>query len=217
MIQTDGASAAQMSHDEGALIKRLLQYFFCTLDGHCTSVQCMSNGEPWDFRKSGNSCDWLHFIGSDGIVDACRNTEFLVQVKCNHASQQGCVLCGVFRSGQIIDHLLIDADGTVRACDDISASGAYCSQCVHADAVALQRISYLFVTEGELVQNIAELCHLFLCVTNGFLEYFFGIIIHSDFAGCGTEVQNKNTFFFCFVISFSLFPGISDITSARIL
>ncbi len=74
------------------------------------------------FRNTAYSAERDLLIRSDSIINAYRDTVFLVEVECDHASDQGRMLGEILRPCQEVDHCLVDTYCPVRTRQDIAAS-----------------------------------------------------------------------------------------------
>ncbi len=147
-----------------------------------------------ELRHAADPAERDLLIGADGIVDAYRDAFFLMEIERYHASDDRRVLGQIFRPCQVVDHGLIDIDRSVRACDDIAAPRNCGGQGIDRYAVPLKRLEYLFLSESELLHDIAKRSELLHAVSDGIVEHLFVIVIDRDLARSRAEIHDEYPF-----------------------
>ena len=111
-----------MGNDECALLKLLSELFLCAFDSHGSCVECVADCEMRKLRNTAYSAERNLLICAYSVIDAYRNAVLLVEVECDHASDQRRMLGEILRPCQEVDHCLVDTYCPVRTRQDIAAS-----------------------------------------------------------------------------------------------
>ena len=187
--QSSGVSAAQMQHDEAAVLQRLVQDILSAAHRHGTAVERMSRHHARQLRRAGDTRLIGHLVHGNGVADKGGQSQRLRKTQCQHTAEVGGV-GGVADGVHKVHHLLIHRVGSRRAVRHLTAAGAYRVQTGHIDMVRRKLALDGGLTVICLLHDPCKGFQLLHAVSDGGVEFLFLSAEQSQLGGGRAGIDN---------------------------
>ena len=191
--QAGGGAAAQMQHDEAAILQRSVQHLLGAAAGHGAAVQGVAQHGTPDLRQAGEPGLLHHLVHRHRVADERRDLQGLRQLQRQHTPQVGGV-GGVLHGVHVVRHGLIHQIGAGLAGRQLPAPGADAVQLRRVEAVGGQRPLNDGAAEVHLLHDPVEGGQLLPAVAQRFVKDLFLPAEHRDLGGGGAGVDDQNAF-----------------------